>query len=601
MPLSRVVCVAVFSALLLAALAESQAAGRPPPAWAEPSTARGQGGMVVAAEAHAAEAGVEILRRGGNAVDAAVAVAFALAVTHSAAGNLGGGGFMLIRLANGAAIMVDYRELAPLAARADMYLNAEGNFVPERSTLGWQAAGVPGTVAGLELALRAYGTMSLEEIIAPAIRLAENGFPVSERLARDLRQAAPRLERFSESRRIFLRNGRYYQPGEIFKQKELAKTLKKIARGGTREFYEGSIAQRLAREMRRHGGLITLEDLRRYRARLREPLRGSFAGYEIITAPPPSSGGVALLEMLNILGPLLSGNSAPLAPDTVHLIAEAMRRAFADRARYLGDPDFAAMPVRGLLDKRYADELRASIDPQRASASEQLLLPDPYRYQARAAAAAVHLQEAEDTTHFSVVDAAGNAVANTYTINYLYGNGVTVPGLGFLLNNEMDDFSPKAGTANTAGLVHAEANKIAPRKRPLSCMTPTIVVRDNETVLVLGSPGGPRIINAVFLVLLNRLAFGLDLAAAVALPRYHHQWLPDKLFLEDEGVAAGLLEALRARGHTLEPRGYVGTVNAIERNLATGELYGVGDGRRGGVARGLPQPEAAQAVREKQP
>lgn len=597
MQLSRATYAAVFLALLLAPLPASLAG--------EASTARGQGGMVVAAEAHAAEAGVEILRRGGNAVDAAVAVAFALAVTHPGAGNLGGGGFMLIRMANGAAIMVDYREMAPLAARPDMYLDAEGNFIPERSTLGWQAAGVPGTVAGLELALHAYGTMSLEEVIAPAIRLAENGFPVSARLAHDLRQAAPRLERFSESRRIFLRNGRYYQPGESFKQKELAKTLKKIARGGAREFYQGSIAQRLAREMRRQGGLITREDLRRYRARLREPLRGSFAGYEIITAPPPSSGGVALLEMLNILAPLLPGHSAPRAPDVVHLVVEAMRRAFADRARYLGDPDFAAIPVRGLLDKRYADELRASIDPQRASPSEQLLLPDPHRYEGRAAVRAGHFRETEHTTHFSVVDAAGNAVANTYTINYFFGNGVTVPGLGFLLNNEMDDFSPKPGTPNTAGLVHAEANKIEPRKRPLSCMTPTMAVRDNEAVLVLGSPGGPRIINAVFLVLLNRLAFGLELAEAVSLPRYHHQWLPDKLFVEGEGIADSLIEALRARGHIVEQRGYVGTVNAIERNPATGELYGVGDGRRGGVARGLPALAAMaageQVVTGKQP
>lgn len=563
----------------------------------EPDVARAAGGMVVADESLAVEAGVEILRRGGNAVDAAVAVAFALAVTDPAAGNIGGGGFMLIRMANGAAIVIDYREMAPLEASRDMYLDAQGNFVAERSTLGWLAAGVPGTVEGLELALRAYGTMSLAEVMAPAIRLAEKGFPVSEGLAGSLREDAALLERFRESRKILLRKGRFYQSGEILKQKNLAKTLKKIARGGAREFYQGSIARRLAREMRRHGGLITEDDLGSYRARFREPLRAEFRGYEILGVPPPSSGGIALIEMLNILDPLLTAEARPESPETIHLIAETMRRAFADRARFLGDADFARVPVRGLLDPRYAAEHRASIDRERASPSVNLALPDPGRYEGRGAqpvVARAH-RESKNTTHFSVIDAAGNAVANTYTINSGYGNGVVVPGLGFLLNNEMDDFAAKPGVPNQFGLIQGEANRIEPRKRPLSAMTPTMVTRNGETLLVLGSPGGPTIINSVLLVLLNRLVFGLELPAAVAAGRYHHQWLPDKLVLEKECFAEALTQALAARGHELEGRSQQGVVNAIERDPATGVLTGVGDARRSAAARGVePAHTAAQ-------
>lgn len=562
----------------------------------EPSVARATGGMVVADDRAAVEAGLEILRRGGNAVDAAVAVAFALGVTDPAAGNIGGGGFMLIRMADGGVFFVDYREAAPLAARGDMYLDEQGNFVPERSTVGWLAAGVPGTVAGLELALRALGTMSLEQVMAPAIRLAEKGFPVSERLAASLRREASLLERFSETRKIFLRKGRFYQPGEILKQKNLAKTLKKIARRGAQEFYAGSIAKRLAKEMRRHGGLITLDDMRRYRARLREPLRGEFRGYEIFSAPPPSSGGVVLLEMLNILSPFLPEHPAAHAPDTVHLVAESMRRAFADRARFLGDADFARVPVRGLLDPCYAAEHRATIDPSRASASAQLLLPDPGPYEGRGpqpvAASVGH--EGQNTTHFSVVDGTGNAVANTYTINSGFGSGVTLPGLGFLLNNEMDDFTGKPGAPNQFGLLQGEANRIEPRKRPLSAMTPTIVTRNGATLLVLGSPGGPTIINSVLLVLLNRLVFGLDLPAAVAGGRYHHQWLPDKLVMERGRFDEALVKELEARGHGLDWRASIGVVNAIERILGTGELLGVGDARRSAVALGLERAPGEQ-------
>ena len=579
-------CNRFLPALLLFALAFPPS----PVAAQAPDTATGSDGMVVAAEPFAAEAGLEILKQGGNAVDAAVAVGFALAVTYPQAGNLGGGGFMLIRMADGRAALVDYREAAPGAAHRDMYLDAEGNLIPQASTVGWRAAGVPGAVAGLTLALEKFGTLPLKKVMAPAIRLAEKGFPVSKRLAHELRDAAPLLSQFPESRRIFLRNGRYYEPGETFRQKDLARTLKKIAKRGARAFYQGAIGKRFARAMKRHHGLITRADLRRYQARVRQPLVGHFRGYEILGAPPPSSGGVAVLEMLNILDPLLPPDAEPLAPQTIHLMTETMRRAFADRARFLGDADFASVPVRGLLDPDYARTLRASIDPARASASEQLSLPDPPGYEARSGNRSVLAprRESANTTHFSVVDGTGNAVATSITINSFFGNGVTLPGLGFLLNNEMDDFTSKPGAPNALfGLVQSEANKIEPGKRPLSSMSPTIVTRDGEAILALGSPGGPRIINAVLLVLLNRLAFGRPLAEAVALPRYHHQWMPDTLFLEKNLFSQEQLDALAARGHALRERESIGTVNAIERDPATGRLTGVSDARRRGVARGF--------------
>ncbi|MFQ5662396.1 MAG: gamma-glutamyltransferase [Terriglobia bacterium] len=579
--------------VLLAALLGATTRGGATPLSAttgQPDTARATQAMVVAAEPSAAQAGLEILRQGGNAVDAAVAVAFALAVTHPAAGNLGGGGFMLIRMGDGSAAMVDYRETAPAAARADMYLDAEGNLAPGATTEGWRAAGVPGTVAGMELALRSYGTMSLNQVLAPAIRLAEKGFPVSQRLAASLRKAADRLRRNPESRRLFLRNGRYYQAGDCLVQKDLARTLKRIAKKGARDFYQGSLARRFVRESKKAGGLFTLDDLRRYRALLRQPLRGRFRGYEIITVAPPSSGGVALIETLNMLEPLLGPEDKPANPETIHVVTEALRRAFADRARYLADPDFVPVPVTGLTDKRYAAAFSTTINRQRASISAQLKRPDPLRFQDDVPATATSSpppQESDNTTHFSVMDAAGNAVANTYTINELYGSGITVPGLGFLLSNTMDDFTIQPGAPNALfGLVQSEGNQIAPGKRPLSSMTPTIVTREGESILALGSRGGPRIISAITEVLLHRLFFGHDLGLAVARPRFHHQWLPDTLYVEEGVYTEAQLEALRARGHDLAFRKVVGRVNAIERDPGSGQLYGVADARAGGVARG---------------
>jgi len=573
---------------------EERAVERGQPATAgQPDVARSSTGMIVADEPMAAQAGLEILSRGGNAIDAAVAVAFALAVTHPQAGNLGGGGFMLIRKANGETVFIDYREVAPAAARPDMYLDSEGKRIPGASTEGWRAAAVPGTVAGLEFALKNYGTQPWEKVMQPAIRLADKGFPVSPRLADDLIDSAAKLGRFSESKKIFLSGGRFLAPGDNFKQKDLADTLKKIAQGGAREFYQGSIAAQLEAEMKRNGGLITGNDLRAYQVKTRPPLVGHFRGYEVITAPPPSSGGVALLEMLNILDPLLPADAKALDPATMHVVAEGMRRAFADRARYLADADFACVPVEMLTAPKYAEQVRASINREHASASAKLEMPPATGCKAVPQVAG---REGSNTTHFAVIDSEGNAVANTYTINEFFGSGVTVPGLGFLLNDEMDDFTTRPGAPNVLfNLVQSDANKIEPHKRPLSSMTPTIVTRDGQTVLVLGSPGGARIINGVLLVLLNRLAFGISLPEAVALPRYHHQWMPDALFLEKSAFTSVKMDALRSRGHdvrdiseisaaTPRPKS-IGQVNAIERDPKTGELVGVGDGRRGGVAR----------------
>jgi gamma-glutamyltranspeptidase/glutathione hydrolase len=578
------------SALLAAVFATLCAATAAAAGPGQPDTARGAKGMVAAEEPFAAEAGLEILRQGGNAVDAAVAVAFALAATHPAAGNLGGGGFMLIRMADGTAVMVDFRETAPAAATWDMFLDDEGKLIPGSSTQGWRSAAVPGSVAGLALALETHGTMSLPQVMGPAIRLAEKGFPVSERLAQSLRDAVTKLSHDPESRRLFVRNARYYQPGERMVQKDLARTLKKIADKGPQEFYKGSIARRLVLESERGKGIFTRDDLRNYRPVLREPLRGAIRGFDIITGAPPSSGGVALLETLNMLDPLLTPEDAPERIETIHVISEALRRAFADRARYLADPDFAEVPVAGLVSKEYAAAFSAGISRERSSASAELERPDPLRFQSQVAvpAASGRLRpEGENTTHFSVIDAAGNAVATTTTLNGSYGNGITVPGLGFLLNNIMDDFTVEPGGANELfGLVQSGANKVGPGKRPLSSMTPTIVVQGGENILALGGRGGGRIISAVIQVVVNRILFGDDLALAVARPRFHHQWMPDILYLEEDVFSESQAEALRAYGHAIEFRDVVGRVNAVERDPASGELYGVADARGPGAARG---------------
>jgi|HigsolmetaAR201D_1030396.scaffolds.fasta_scaffold09112_2 gamma-glutamyltranspeptidase len=527
--------------------------------------------MVVAQEPLATDVGVAVLKAGGNAVDAAVAVAFALAVTHPSAGNLGGGGFLLLRKADGTATFIDFRERAPESASRDMYLDREGNLTRD-SVVGWRAAGVPGTVRGLEYAHRKYGRRKWAELLAPAIQLARDGFPVSYALASSLRSSGDLLEQFPESKRIFLKGGAYFEPGDRLVQPELARTLQRIAKAGARDFYEGETARLLAAAMKEHGGLITLEDLKHYTVAERKPLTGRYKGYDIIAAPPPSSGGIGILQMLGMLEDSGYEKHGAGSAAAIHYVAEAMRRYYADRSQYLADPDFFRVPVSGLLSRDYIAKLRGTIDPQRATPSEQVRPGNPGAYESAA------------TTHFSIVDPEGNAVALTYTINGSYGSGVTVPGLGFLLNNEMDDFAAKPGTPNMFGLVQGEANAIQPRKRPLSSMTPTIVLRDGKLFMVLGAPGGSRIITGVLQVMLNVIDFGMNIQEAVDQPRFHHQWMPDTLSLE-RGFSPDTMALLKERGHTIGKISNVALVEAIL--IQDGWLQGASDGRASGKAAGF--------------
>jgi len=511
-------------------------------------------GMVASQEARATRVGVEILKRGGNAVDAAVAVGFALAVTLPRAGNLGGGGFMLVHLAErGETVAIDYREVAPRAATPTMFLGANGEPDPRLSRDSGLAAGVPGTVAGLAEAHRRYGSgrLSLAELVAPAIRLARDGIAVDEDLADSLPRAAQRLARFPSSRRIFLKaDGTAPVHGELLVQEDLARSLEAIAQQGAAGFYEGATAARIVAALAQHGGIMTTEDFRAYRPVIRDIVRGSYKGYAIASMPPPSSGGVHLVQMLNLLEPLDLGQRGHNSAETIHLMVEAMKLAYADRARYLGDPDSVAVPVRGLTSRAYADGLRARIDPGRARPSAEIRAGDP----------APH--EGEQTTHFSVVDRFGNAVSNTYTLNFSYGLGLVAEGTGILLNNEMDDFAARAGAVNAFGLVQGDANLPGPGKRPLSSMTPTILFRDGKVAMVTGSPGGSRIITITLQTILNVVDHGMNLAEAVAAPRVHHQWLPDAIDTEG-GLSVDTLRLLADRGHRVVARGTFGNVNAI--------------------------------------
>ena len=534
------------------------------PAHAARTPVHARHGMVVAMEGIAADVGVSVLQKGGNAVDAAVAVGFALAVTHPFAGNIGGGGYMVIRLADGRSTFIDFRERAPEKASHDMYLDAKGN--PTRDSIeGWRSSGVPGSVRGFEMALAKYGKRSWADNIAPAIELASKGFTVSYALSQSLRQSRS-LASSPESKHTFQKDGAFFEPGDTIAQPELAQTLQRIAKNGANEFYEGETAKRFAEEMSKHGGLISLADLKNYKAIERTPLQGSYKNYTIITSPPSSSGGIALLEMLGILDGTSYEKNGSGSAAAIHYEAEAMRRAYADRNEYVGDPDFVKVPIAGLLDRAYLARLRASIDPERATPSDQVRPGRPAG------------TEHDQTTHFTVVDAEGNAVAVTYTLNGGYGNGITVPGLGFLLNNEMDDFASKPGTANMFGLVQGEANAIAPGKRPLSSMTPTIVLKDGKLFMTAGAPGGSRISTAVLQVILNVVDFGMNVQDAVDAPRIHHQWLPDKLYLE-RGISPDTVELLRARGYDVDysPGVVLAQVAAIVSD--GGWLQGGSDGR----------------------
>jgi gamma-glutamyltranspeptidase / glutathione hydrolase len=524
-------------------------------------------GMVASSHRLASAVGVAVLQRGGNAVDAAVAVGLALAVVDPRAGNLGGGGFSVIRMADGTTSVVDFREVAPGRANRDMYLDREANVIPEASTVGALAAGVPGTVAGLALALEKHGTLRWRDLVEPARRLALDGFRVSHHFAADLRARTELLERFPESQRIFLRDGQFYREGDTFRQQDLARTLRRLQEKGPGEFYGGRTAELIVRQMEESGGLITLEDLERYRPILRQPVRGTYRGYEVLTMPPPSSGGAVLIEMLNILEQFDLRGIGHNSPEKYHILAEAMKRAFADRAEYFGDPAFVKVPVTGLTSKEYAQELFRSIDRKRATPSERVSPGRPARY------------ESPETTHYSVVDAAGNAVSTTYTLNGAYGSGLTVRGAGFLLNNEMDDFTSKPGAPNLYGLIQGEKNAIAPGKRPLSSMTPTIILKDGRLFLVIGSPGGPTIINTVLQVTLNLVDHGMNLQEAIGAPRVHHQWLPDRIYHEPNGLPRDVVEALRAKGHRLEERSPIGDAQGVVVDPATGMRLGASDPR----------------------
>lgn len=489
----------------------------------------------------ASKVGAAILSRGGNAVDAAVATGFALAVTLPAAGNIGGGGFMMIRTADGKAIALDYRETAPAASTRTMFVTPEGKLSRD-STRGHRAAGVPGSVAGFWEAHRRYGKLPWKEVVAPAVRLADQGFAVPYGLAISLKNKAKDFAEFPESQRIFCRNGRFYGASEVFRQPELAATLRRIQTQGRKGFYHGKTADLLTKDMKGHGGLITKADLKNYQVRWREPLRGEFHGYTVVTMPPPSSGGIVLLQMLEMVKnddlKTLGWNSSSY----LHLLVEVMKRSFVNRSVFLGDPDFVYIPQGHMLDKGLLAGLRSQIGPRATPAKEI----EPIAVDEQG--------ERRETTHFSIVDRNGMAVANTYTLNGSYGSYATVKGAGFLLNNEMDDFTGAPGQPNLFGLIQGEKNAIQPGKRPLSSMTPTFVEKNGKLVLVLGSPGGPTIITTVFQTLLNTLEFEMTIQRSVSSPRFHHQWLPDQIEFEPFGLSADVRAALEVRGHVFEKK-----------------------------------------------
>ncbi len=531
----------------------------------------------------ASRAGAEVMQAGGNAIDAAVATGFALAVVHPQAGNLGGGGFLLLRTATGETHFVDFREKAPAAATEDMYLDAHGNVIENLSTIGYKSVGVPGSVAGLVYAEKKYGKLSLEKVIAPAIKLAREGFPLAYEDARAF-MTDDFLSQFPDSRRIFQRNGKFYQPGEIFQQPELARTLERIAKNPD-DFYRGALARELAAAIQKNGGLITTADLAAYEVKEREPVRGTYRGYDIISAPPPSSGGAGLIEILNILEGFDLAKSGNRSAETIHLTAEAFRRAFFDRADFMGDPDFSKVPVPQLIDKRYAAAWRETIDPKHASNSRELKRPPFEGLEQVADSRAVAIPEPENTTHYSVVDAEGDAVSVTTTLNDTFGSRATAEGLGFLLNDEMDDFASKQGVPNAYGLIQGPANAIGPNKRPLSAMTPTIVLKDGKLFLVLGSPGGPTIITTVANILMGVVDFGLDIQEAVNAPRFHQQWLPDQILVEDR-LSPDTMNLLRSKGHKLDVHHFWGDGECIMVDPKSGDRLGASDGRNNGKAVG---------------
>lgn len=534
-----------------------------PPA---PDTARATDGMVVSANVLASRAGVDVLRAGGNAVDAAIATGFALAVTRPSAGNIGGGGFMVIRFPDGRTTAFDFREKAPIAAHAEMFLDEQGEYSYDLHHDSHLAVGVPGTVAGFALAHERYGQLDWAPLVEPARRLAADGFELGDALADSFEGVLPRMERYPASVAKFTKeDGSNYGAGDVWRQPDLAGTLGRIQEQGPDGFYTGETARLLAAEMRRGGGLITEEDLARYQAKERTPIHDTYRGYDIIGMPPPSSGGIAVVEMLNILEgydlAAMGHNSAAY----IHHVAEAMRRAYRDRARYVADTDFADVPIERLTSKEYAATLRQAIDPAQATPSSPTDVTQPY--------------ESPQTTHYSVVDADGMAVSVTYTLEQGYGSKIVVPGAGFVLNNEMGDFNPKRGLTTEDGLIGTEPNLVRPEQRMLSSMSPTIVARDGALVAVVGSPGGRTIINTVLQVILNIVDFEMGIRQAVDARRIHHQWLPDRIRVEEDGVTAETVAALEGMGHAIQVRGEQGSAHSIMIDAATGERVGAADTR----------------------
>jgi gamma-glutamyltranspeptidase/glutathione hydrolase len=526
-------------------------------AAASPDPVRGRRAMVASQHELASKIGVEILKKGGNAVDAAIAVGIALAVVYPEAGNLGGGGFMLMRFKNGTTKAIDYREMAPKAAHRDVFVDKDGNLIRGEggSTVGYRASGVPGTLAGFDLAFKKYGSGKIKwtDLVEPARAIAQNGYVLTNRLASLLHAYRSNLSKYPESNRIFLRGGRYYEEGELFKQPELAATLGRISLQGAKEFYTGKTAQLIAADMKANKGLITQEDLKNYVAKERTPLRGTYRGYEIVTMPPPSSGGIVMLQVLNMLEGYDVRAMGPNSSAKFHVLAEAMRRSFADRAEFMADPDFAEVPAARLIDKKYAEQRRSTIVSDKASASKDIRFGE------------LNGSEGTETTHYTVVDAEGNVVTNTYTINDLYGSQVTIKGTGVLMNDEMDDFAARPGKPNLFGLVQGERNKVEGGKRPLSSMTPTIVMKKDGTVwFALGARGGPRIISAVMQSVINVIDHDMNIQQAIDAPRIHQQWLPDEVSYEPYGMSPDTLKVLQGFGHKFADRpGYIASATGI--------------------------------------
>jgi gamma-glutamyltranspeptidase / glutathione hydrolase len=533
---------------------------------------RAKHAMVVSGETNATDVGVAVLRAGGNAMDAAIAMGFVLGVTHSGMTGLGGGGYILVRMADGRTTFFDFREQAPGRASRNMFLDAAGNLTKD-SVIGWKAAAVPGTVKGYETAHRKFGTKPWAELVQPAIKLAAEGHPLSWMRAAAFRDPvnADRLERFPDTKRIFLNGGKFYEPGDRLVQKDLAATLERVARGGSKEFYEGETARKFVAAMAANGGLITLDDLKAFNVSEWAPVTGKYKGFEILTAAGSSSGGVGLLQTLGMLEGTDFAKHGAGSAASIHLLAEAMRRCFADRSEYIGDPDYFKIPYRALLDPKHIAEMRSTIDPAHATPSD------------RVHAGTFTSREGGDTTHFAVVDAMGNAVAVTVTLNSQFGSAVTVPGLGFLLNDNMDNFAANPGKTNQYGLVQGEANAIQPHKRPVASMTPTIVLKDGKLFMVVGTPGGPTIMNSVLQAMLNVVDFKMTAQDAVAAPRIHHQWYPDQIFMEP-GFSPDTIALLEARGHKIQFKASNNDLNMI---LLDGAWMQAGvDPRREGKAGG---------------